>query len=62
MKTIFDGNVRITTEEEDGNFTASIEFNGDGIMSSLVNREYAAIAELFTELKKLAIQKAKDIK
>jgi hypothetical protein len=56
MKTIFSGNITITTSKEDGEYTATAEWNGKGITSSKTNREYASIGELFGELKKLAIK------
>lgn len=48
MKTIFSGNITITTSKEDGEYTATAEWNGKGITSSKTNREgYQAQASLF---------------
>jgi hypothetical protein len=64
MKTVFDGMVKITISEIDGEFIATGEYKEipgtDAIVisSSKVNREYAAIGEVFATLKKTAIDKA----
>jgi len=62
MKTIYEGKIRITTEEESEEFVAIISTETNRIISSKTNREYAAIGEVMNEFKKDIINKAKEIK
>lgn len=59
MKTIFSGNVTITVEEVDGVFIATC-WVPDAIESDPSNREYAAVADLFNKLRKIAIEKLEE--
>jgi hypothetical protein len=59
MKTIFLGQVDITVECVEDEFIATCSAGETKVESESATREYAAIADLFYKLKKVAIDKAR---
>jgi hypothetical protein len=57
-KTIFTG-LSITLEEGDGIYEAKASLNGEHLITDFCTREDGALAGLFANLKKLAIQELK---
>lgn len=65
MKIICNSTIKIITEQEDENYTATISVENIGVVKSASsNREYAAIADAIARLKPIIIEvaKSKEIK